>query len=64
MFAKKAKVAHAYEDAHDVIQKLTKKKYSDISKPEYIRKVRHYHAVIAKYKKTFGVEPRNVIKMS
>ena len=43
---------------------LTKKKYSDISHPEMVRKVRRYHNTINKYEKVFGTKPNNVIKMS
>ena len=61
---KQEKVVRDYNNAHDVIVKLTKKKYSSIGHGEYVRKVRHYHATIKKYKKAFDFEPNNVIRMS
>ena len=61
---KDRKIVNNYNEAHDVIVKLTKKKYSSISHGEYVRKVRHYHATILKYKKRFDIEPNNVIRMS
>ena len=60
----KNKVIRDYNNAHDVIEKLTKKNYSEFSHPEYIRKVRRYHNTINKYEKVFGTKPNNVIKMS
>ena len=60
----KSKVVRDYNNAHDVIEKLTKKNYSDISHPEMVRKVRRYHNTINKYEKVFGTKPTNVIKMS
>ncbi len=63
-FAKRQKIVNNYNNAHDTIEKLTKKKYSSISTPEYVRKVRHYHNTISKYQKEFGIKPNNVISMS
>ena len=62
--ARHEKVVRDYNNAHDIIVKLTNKKYSNIGHGEYVRKVRHYHATIKKYKKAFDIEPNNVIRMS
>ena len=62
--ARQEKVVRDYNNAHDVIVKLTNKKYSSIGHGEYVRKVRHYHATIKKYKKAFDIEPNNIIRMS
>jgi len=58
------KIVNDYNTAHDVIEKMRKKDYSNISKGEYVRKVRRYHNTINKYEKVFGTKPNNVIKMS
>ncbi len=62
--AQKQKAINDYIDQHEVIKKLTQRNYSDISKGEYVRKVRKYHNTIDRYQKIYGTKPNDVIDMA